>query len=398
MNIGFKILLKMHIEDDNGTSWEDNRYFKRVKSYFINSGYELKVVLRIKKEGKSDELIEGINIYLKIERDGGMTELDGGSGANVSHGDENEIVLNLTKIIKGYDKDKIYGYKDLFEKYIEKYIGAGSLSEGFRKLLMEIIGCIIGYFSRDGQMKDLVRSDVIKLVLSSPNNSRYFHKMSGFQQRVYLTLSEIYKEGNNFPKDEKRMERSSPPLVLSYKELGQIMGVKSYRSIGMALSKNRFPIIIPCHRIISERDIGGYMGSSFKNWIAEMREYGKNGGVLLGQGEEGRIIANTLRAPQGIVVSNFSNFKKIEKINFSKIFNLIYNNKNQGEIKLLARKKDRNKSRNGVWREILTELLYLLIDGNNNQGDINLFETLPEGLRIKLILLFYEAFKEISVR
>jgi len=48
--------------------------------------------------------------------------------------------------------------------------------------------------------------------------------------------------------------------VTTYKNLSSIIKrEKSQRAIGFALSKNPFPIIIPCHRVIkSDLTIGGY--------------------------------------------------------------------------------------------------------------------------------------------
>lgn len=50
--------------------------------------------------------------------------------------------------------------------------------------------------------------------------------------------------------------------VNSYKHLAKrIDNPKSYRAVGNALSKNPYPIVIPCHRTVkSDRTIGGYAG------------------------------------------------------------------------------------------------------------------------------------------
>jgi methylated-DNA-[protein]-cysteine S-methyltransferase len=34
------------------------------------------------------------------------------------------------------------------------------------------------------------------------------------------------------------------------------------RAVGQALSKNPFPILIPCHRVVSDKTIGGFMGTT----------------------------------------------------------------------------------------------------------------------------------------
>ncbi len=55
--------------------------------------------------------------------------------------------------------------------------------------------------------------------------------------------------------------------TLSYKQLADISGrPNSFRAVGNACSKNRIPLIIPCHRVIrSDGGLGGFKdGVSFK--------------------------------------------------------------------------------------------------------------------------------------
>ncbi len=48
--------------------------------------------------------------------------------------------------------------------------------------------------------------------------------------------------------------------VISYKDLAQKVGKpKAFRAVGNANGKNKFPIILPCHRVIaSNGSLGGY--------------------------------------------------------------------------------------------------------------------------------------------
>ena len=47
--------------------------------------------------------------------------------------------------------------------------------------------------------------------------------------------------------------------IATYKQIAEILNTRAYRAVGNALAKNRFPIIIPCHRIIKNNgEIGGY--------------------------------------------------------------------------------------------------------------------------------------------
>ncbi|TDO89312.1 DNA-3-methyladenine glycosylase II [Halanaerobium saccharolyticum] len=76
-----------------------------------------------------------------------------------------------------------------------------------------------------------------------------------FQQSVWQQLLEI-PYGNTF----------------SYKEVAEAVGNnKAYRAVGNANNKNRFPIIIPCHRVTaSNGDLGGYgSGVWRKKWLLQ---------------------------------------------------------------------------------------------------------------------------------
>ncbi len=50
------------------------------------------------------------------------------------------------------------------------------------------------------------------------------------------------------------------------------------RAVGQALKKNPFPILIPCHRVVSDKSLGGFMGTDnpsdlelhFKQWLLDL--------------------------------------------------------------------------------------------------------------------------------
>ncbi len=52
------------------------------------------------------------------------------------------------------------------------------------------------------------------------------------------------------------------------------------RAVGQALSKNPFPILVPCHRVVSDKTIGGFMGTTdptdlelrFKLWLLDLEK------------------------------------------------------------------------------------------------------------------------------
>lgn len=78
---------------------------------------------------------------------------------------------------------------------------------------------------------------------------------------------------------EKKVLRvvSKIPLgqVRSYKWVAKRAGKpKAYRAVANALSKNRFTLFIPCHRVIkSSRELGGYsLGRSLKRDLIKLEK------------------------------------------------------------------------------------------------------------------------------
>jgi methylated-DNA-[protein]-cysteine S-methyltransferase len=56
----------------------------------------------------------------------------------------------------------------------------------------------------------------------------------------------------------------------TYREIAKILGT-SPRAVGIALSKNPVLLIIPCHRVISEKGLGGYSrGIELKKKLLEL--------------------------------------------------------------------------------------------------------------------------------
>ncbi|EKR8008365.1 methylated-DNA--[protein]-cysteine S-methyltransferase, partial [Campylobacter fetus] len=69
---------------------------------------------------------------------------------------------------------------------------------------------------------------------------------SEFEQKVYKALLEI-PYGN----------------TVTYKYIAdKIDSPKAARAVGNANSKNKIPIIIPCHRVVGVSNLGGYSGGN----------------------------------------------------------------------------------------------------------------------------------------
>lgn len=60
--------------------------------------------------------------------------------------------------------------------------------------------------------------------------------------------------------------------LITYKDLSIISGHPgAYRAVGSAMAKNRWPILIPCHRVKSVKSIGGYSsGIELKKRLIEI--------------------------------------------------------------------------------------------------------------------------------
>lgn len=84
-----------------------------------------------------------------------------------------------------------------------------------------------------------------------------------------ITINDLFffKENESFYKAFK--EKVKFGNTISYKKLGQIFEIHP-RKIGYLMKKNPFPIVIPCHRVISEKGIGGYsFGIDIKKKLLE---------------------------------------------------------------------------------------------------------------------------------
>lgn len=64
------------------------------------------------------------------------------------------------------------------------------------------------------------------------------------------------------------------------------------RAVGQALRRNPFPLLIPCHRVVSDKSLGGFMGADqptdlelrFKHWLLELERSYRNPPFLFAAG------------------------------------------------------------------------------------------------------------------
>jgi methylated-DNA-[protein]-cysteine S-methyltransferase len=79
---------------------------------------------------------------------------------------------------------------------------------------------------------------------------------TAFQRRVWQGISAIAKGE-----------------VLTYGELAKRIGSDSARAVGQACGSNRFPIVIPCHRVVSASGIGGFAHHGGEGFFRDVKRW-----------------------------------------------------------------------------------------------------------------------------
>ena len=65
--------------------------------------------------------------------------------------------------------------------------------------------------------------------------------------------------------------------TMTYSELAGKIGCRGPRAVGTALGKNPIPIIIPCHRVVAKKGIGGYSaGIDIKTRLIDLEKRNLN--------------------------------------------------------------------------------------------------------------------------
>ena len=92
------------------------------------------------------------------------------------------------------------------------------------------------------------------------------------QPKFEFTLPFVY-EGTDFQIKVWNAVRSIPSgTVRSYLQVAKHIGTAP-RPVGTACGANRIPILVPCHRVVGSRDIGGFMNArrgaaiDVKRWL-----------------------------------------------------------------------------------------------------------------------------------
>ena len=65
--------------------------------------------------------------------------------------------------------------------------------------------------------------------------------------------------------------------TITYSELAEKIGCRGPRAVGNALGKNPIPIIVPCHRVVAKKGVGGYSaGIDIKTRLLELEKRNVN--------------------------------------------------------------------------------------------------------------------------
>ncbi|BBG25288.1 Methylated-DNA--protein-cysteine methyltransferase [Sulfuracidifex tepidarius] len=108
--------------------------------------------------------------------------------------------------------------------------------------------------------------------LDNESFSDFFHKLDLYFQGERVDLRErVSIRGNHFRLSVFKEVMKIPwGEVRTYKQIADEMST-SPRAVGSSLSKNNILLVIPCHRVISEKGIGGYSrGVELKRKLLEL--------------------------------------------------------------------------------------------------------------------------------
>jgi methylated-DNA-[protein]-cysteine S-methyltransferase len=78
---------------------------------------------------------------------------------------------------------------------------------------------------------------------------------TAFQKRVWAAISEI-----------------PPGVVLTYGQLARQVG-SAPRAVGQACGSNYFPLVIPCHRVVSSSGLGGFAHHADDNFFRNVKRW-----------------------------------------------------------------------------------------------------------------------------
>ncbi|MCZ7400809.1 MAG: methylated-DNA--[protein]-cysteine S-methyltransferase [Candidatus Methanoperedens sp.] len=89
-----------------------------------------------------------------------------------------------------------------------------------------------------------------------------------------LNISHLSQFEQKVLEETKKIKYGS---TITYSQLADKIGCGGARAVGNALGKNPIPIIIPCHRVVAKKGIGGYSaGIDIKTRLLELEKRNVN--------------------------------------------------------------------------------------------------------------------------
>jgi methylated-DNA-[protein]-cysteine S-methyltransferase len=164
----------------------------------------------------------------------------------------------------------------------------GSFTGSYENGVEEMISEYVTYHSPVGTIAFLCSFGKVEFLDLAPHSKELKLPTSPLAKDVYCQLEEYFqgiRQHFDFPIDiqgttfEQRVYKtlSNVPYgsTISYQELAFQAGYpRASRAVGSAMKKNKFPLIIPCHRVIKANGSLGFYGGGeqMKAWLLSFEE------------------------------------------------------------------------------------------------------------------------------
>ena len=112
------------------------------------------------------------------------------------------------------------------------------------------------------------------------NSDELYRDISRYLKGEKIDFSKYELDLSNLTEFEQAVLNETRKIpcgtTITYSELADRIGSSGgARAVGQALSKNPYPIVIPCHRVVARSGIGGYRGGvGLKKQLLEIESGG----------------------------------------------------------------------------------------------------------------------------
>ncbi|MCW7076587.1 MAG: methylated-DNA--[protein]-cysteine S-methyltransferase [Candidatus Syntrophoarchaeum sp.] len=149
-------------------------------------------------------------------------------------------------------------YRVIFSSLLDRYLLFLSDEDGLRLLIRRSEKDVLSELEHLGSSKKGGLSEIVQ------DTKTYLEGRNVDFSRCKVDMERL----TQFERKVIEAVRAIPyGSICTYAELAELIGERrAYRAVGQALGKNPAPIIIPCHRVVAKRGIGGYA------WGIEMKK------------------------------------------------------------------------------------------------------------------------------